>query len=60
MKNLSLGLNAVLIVAVAILYFLHFSSATPKVEEVETPEVEIVEEKWKIKLILLSFPQFFY
>lgn len=30
MKNLSLILNAVLLVAVAVLFYLHFSSATPK------------------------------
>ncbi len=44
MKNLSLGLNALLIIAVAILYFLHFSSATPKIEEVATAEIEMPEE----------------
>jgi outer membrane protein len=30
MKNLSLILNAVLLVAVAVLFYLHFSSASPK------------------------------
>ena len=54
MKNISLGLNAVLIVAVAILYYLQFSNTTPAEEvetevaevEVETPvEVDKVESK---------------
>tara|TARA_B100000809_G_scaffold79689_1_gene77801 strand:- start:618 stop:1259 length:642 start_codon:yes stop_codon:yes gene_type:complete len=44
MKNLSLGLNAVLILAVAILYYLHFSSATPVEETVVESLVEIKEE----------------
>jgi outer membrane protein len=44
MKNLSLGINAVLIVAVAILYYLHFSSATPVEEVVEESLVEKIEE----------------
>lgn len=44
MKNLSLGLNAVLIVAVAILYFLHFSSAAPSEEVVAEPLIEEIEE----------------
>jgi len=44
MKNLSLGLNAVLILAVAILYYLHFSSATPVEETVVDPLVEMKDE----------------
>ena len=44
MKNLSLGLNAVLILAVAILYYLHFSSATPVEETVVESLVETKEE----------------
>jgi len=43
MKNISLGLNAVLIVAVAILYYLQFSSPSPSEEVVLEPEVEMVE-----------------
>ena len=34
MKNLTLGINAVLVVAVAILYYLHFSNTTPAEEVV--------------------------
>lgn len=44
MKNLSLGLNAVLILAVAILYYLHFSSATPVEETVVESLVEMKED----------------
>jgi outer membrane protein len=44
MKNLSLGLNIVLVVAVAILYYLHFSTVTPVEVAVEEPLVEIKEE----------------
>jgi outer membrane protein len=44
MKNLSLGLNAVLIVAVAILYFLHFSDASATEEVVAEPLVEEITE----------------
>ncbi|OFY94486.1 MAG: hypothetical protein A3K10_03720 [Bacteroidetes bacterium RIFCSPLOWO2_12_FULL_31_6] len=44
MKNISLALNAVLIVAVAALYYLHFSEKTPINEEI-TSEVEIVDVK---------------
>lgn len=40
MKNLSLGLNAVLILAVAILYYLHFSSTSPVEQIVTEPLVE--------------------
>lgn len=53
MKNLSLGLNAILIVAVAILYYLHFSE--PKaideglVDEVESTEIEPPVEVEKIE-----------
>ena len=43
MKNISLGLNAVLIVAVAILYYLHFSSSAPAEEVVVEPIVENVD-----------------
>ncbi len=42
MKNLSLALNAVLVVAVAILFYLHFSSNQP-VEEVKEEVEEVVE-----------------
>lgn len=44
MKNLSLGLNAVLIVAVAILYYLHFTSVKPSEELVVEPTTEEVVE----------------
>jgi len=44
MKKLSLGLNAVLILAVAILYYLHFSSVTPLEEPIVQSLVEIKEE----------------
>lgn len=44
MKNLSLGLNVVLIVAVAILYYLHFSNTVTVEEEVVEPTFEEVEE----------------
>jgi len=40
MKNLSLGINAVLIMAVAILYYLHFSGENP----VEQPVTESISE----------------
>ena len=53
MKNISLGLNVVLVVAVAILYYLQFSDSTTIEEEViaevETEEVEEAEEVEKIK-----------
>lgn len=47
MKNISIALNGVLIVAVAILYYLHFSSSSSEeiaTEEVVSPE-EIVEDE---------------
>ncbi len=53
MKNISLALNAVLVVAVAILFYLHFSSQ-PKVEEgivtdsLDTEEVEAPVEAEKV------------
>lgn len=52
MKNISLGLNAVLLVAVAILYFLHFSGEITPEEVVEVPVeemAEVVEEIDKIE-----------
>ena len=52
MKNISIGLNAVLIVAVAILYYMQFSDNTPVedeiIDEVETIEVEESVEVEKI------------
>lgn len=52
MKNISLGINAVLIVAVAILYFLHFSD--PSVDVVapkEEVEVAVVDEVVEVEQI---------
>ena len=49
MKNISVALNAVLIVAVAILFYLHFSN-NQSVKEVEVEEVK-VEEPTKIEKI---------
>lgn len=46
MKNISLALNAVLIVAVAALYYLHFSEKNSINEEI-TNEVEIVDAQKK-------------
>lgn len=46
MKNISLALNAVLIVAVAALYYLHFSEKNPINEEI-TNEVETLDAKKK-------------
>ncbi len=46
MKNISLALNAVLIVAVAALYYLHFSEKNSINEEI-TNEVEIVDAQNK-------------
>ena len=46
MKNISGALNAVLIVAVAILFYLHFSGNKPvDVAVTETEEITKVEEK---------------
>ncbi|NQX97662.1 MAG: OmpH family outer membrane protein [Flavobacteriales bacterium] len=42
MKNISLALNSILIIAVAVLYYLHFSNTNQVIEEVE--EIQIVEE----------------
>lgn len=42
MKNLSLILNVVLLIAVGVLYFMHFSENSDK--EQETPEVEVSGE----------------
>jgi outer membrane protein len=53
MKNISLALNAILVVAVAILFYLHFSSQ-PKVEEsvvvdsIESEEPEVIAEVEKV------------
>jgi outer membrane protein len=47
MKNISLGLNVVLIIAVAILYYMQFSEAKPAedLETSEETEIEQVEEE---------------
>lgn len=44
MKNLSLGLNALLIVAVAILYYLHFSNTKSTEDVITEPGIEALEE----------------
>ena len=44
MKNISIALNGVLIVAVAILYYMHFSSPSSNSEEVDEENVESTEE----------------
>lgn len=52
MKNISLGLNAVLIVAVAILYYLQFSNNETITEEVvEETEVVAVEKPVEVEKI---------
>ncbi len=43
MKNISLGLNAVLVIAVAILYYMQFSGDTVVEEDAATDEVEVVD-----------------
>lgn len=52
MKNVSLALNAILLIAVAILYYLQFSTATPistevsSISEIEKePVSEVIQEK---------------
>jgi outer membrane protein len=47
MKNISGALNAVLVVAVAILFYLHFSDNKPA-EEVVVEEVPVVEESVEV------------
>jgi len=52
MKNLSLGLNVVLVVAVAILYYMQFSEPTITNEEtISEPETAIVEAPEEVEKI---------
>jgi len=44
MKNLSVGLNVILVIAVAILYYLHFSSTKLTEDVITEPTVEVIEK----------------
>ena len=40
MKNISLAINAILAIAVAILFYLHFSTPSTAISEEETTSIE--------------------